>query len=60
MTPVFCWKNCRNSLVPKRLTLFCQCEPEREAAKKKKEQQQFIKWDCRKQTTYNRKCHTFC
>ena len=28
--------------------------------KKKKEQQQFIKWGCRKQTTYNRKCHTFC
>ena len=37
-----------------------ECEPEREATKKKKEQQQYIKWGCRKQTTYNRKCHTFC
>ena len=39
---------------------FSSLLPEQEATKKKKEQQQFIKWGYRKQTTYNRKCHTFC
>lgn len=60
MTPVFLLEELQKFISSKTSDIILPVRTRTGSNEEKKEQQQFIKWGCRKQTTYNRKCHTFC